>query len=129
MKTGTKLYIAFVFVAALAAALAMYLLDPTFDSGQIEALAFFSVVAIVSEMLAFTLARETRGSVAFIPYFASVILVPNWTAVVAGEGGEILMGKRYDNDAREAIFYTSKHGPPTPAGIGGDLCLGGGGPR
>lgn len=125
MKQATKVYVGVVFAAAFAAAIGMYLFDPTYRATEVEALAFFSVVAIVSEMLSFTLAREVRGSVAFIPYFASIILVPNWTAMLAVAFVKWSMETLARIDARKAIFNASNHGLTLGTGIGVYLALGG----
>jgi putative nucleotidyltransferase with HDIG domain len=125
MKTATKVYIGSVLAAALAAAVALYSLNPRFEPSQLEALVFFSVIAIVSEMLSFTLAREVRGSVAFIPYFASIVLVPNWTAVVAVAVVKWFMETVSKIDARKAIFNASNHGLTLAVGIAIYLALGG----
>jgi putative nucleotidyltransferase with HDIG domain len=125
MKTVTKLYVASVFTATILAVAGMYFLNPHFETSEIEALAFFSAVAIVSEMLAFSLARDVRGSVAFIPYFASVILVPSWPAIVAVtlvKAGMELLSKI---DPRKALFNASNHGLTLATGIAVYLGLGG----
>lgn len=42
-----------------------------------------SFLALVAETLGLVLPNSARGSLAFIPYLASAVIVPNWTAVVA----------------------------------------------
>jgi HD-GYP domain-containing protein (c-di-GMP phosphodiesterase class II) len=125
MKKVTKVYVGFVFAVAIAATVGMYFLNPTYQTAEIEALAFFSVIAIVSEMLSFTLAREVRGSVAFIPYFASVILVPNWTSILAVTFVKWSMETLARIDRRKAVFNAANHGITLAAGIAVYLGLGG----
>jgi HD-GYP domain-containing protein (c-di-GMP phosphodiesterase class II) len=125
MKQVTKVYVGLVLAAAIVATLGMYFVDPAYRTEEIEALAFFSVIAIVSEMLSFTLAREVRGSVAFIPYFASVILVPNWTSVLAVAFVKWSMETLAKIDARKAMFNAANHGLTLAAGIAVYLGLGG----
>jgi putative nucleotidyltransferase with HDIG domain len=109
MKNVTKRYIALVFVAAVVAVAAMYFLHPAYSRSQIEALGFLSAIAILSEMLAFTLAREGRGSVAFIPYLASVVLVPSWPAVVVVALVKGVMELFARVDPKKAVFNASSH--------------------
>src|SRR5689334_24705911 len=82
MKTTTQKYIGFVLATALAVAGWMYFSSPSYTGSEVQALALLSILAILSEMLAYALAREGRGSIAFIPYLAGLLLVPSWICVV-----------------------------------------------
>src|SRR5688572_19898324 len=83
MRSITKVFVGFVACASVLLAALMYLAKPEVTQAELQAIGFLSALAVVSEMLSFVLAREARGSVAFIPYLATVLLVPSWLAVVA----------------------------------------------
>src|SRR5689334_21614363 len=76
-------------------------------------------------MMSFALAREGRGSIAYIPYFASVILVPSWIAVVCVALIKLLMELLSRIDIRKAIFNSAVHLLMIGAAIGVYLVLGG----
>jgi putative nucleotidyltransferase with HDIG domain len=125
MKRTTKLYIGAVFLSALVAAGALYWADPAYGEAEVGALAFLSIVAIVSEMLAYTMAREGRGSIAFIPYLASVVIAPGWPAVIVVALVKAMMELLSRVDPRKAVFNASAHGLTLAAAIGIYLALGG----
>jgi putative nucleotidyltransferase with HDIG domain len=125
MKPITRVYVAAVLIACLVAVGGMFFGDPNYSTQDVQALGFLSVVAIVSEMLAFALAREGRGSIAYIPYFASVVLVPSWLAVVVVALVKLLMELLSRIDPRKAIFNAAAHGLTLAGAIGLYLALGG----
>jgi putative nucleotidyltransferase with HDIG domain len=75
-------YVAVICGASLISALALYSATPGIPTGAIATLAMLGCLAITAELLAFVLPRGARGSVAFIPYMASVLLVPSFAALV-----------------------------------------------
>jgi putative nucleotidyltransferase with HDIG domain len=125
MRKVTQLYIGIVLVAAMTAVGTMYLLNSNYGQREVYALAFLSALAIVSEMLAYTLAREGRGSIAFIPYLASVVIVPSWISVVVVALIKLLMELLSRVDPRKAVFNASAHGLTLATAIGVYLGLGG----
>jgi putative nucleotidyltransferase with HDIG domain len=125
MKRTTELYIGALFASVLVVIGAMFVAHPTFNDADVAALGFFSVVAIVSEMLSFTMAREGRGSIAFIPYLASVVIVPSWPAVVVIAFVKLMTEFLAQVDWRKALFNASAHGVTLAAAIAVYLGLGG----
>src|SRR5688572_27429344 len=109
MKQITKFYIGTICIAAVIVVAGMYVADPAYGRADVQVLAFLSALAILSEMLAYTLAREGRGSVAFIPYLASVIIVPSWIAVVVVTLVKGLMELVSHVDRRKALFNACSH--------------------
>jgi putative nucleotidyltransferase with HDIG domain len=125
MKTATKFYVSLIVVAAFIAAALLFAWEPTYGAIELKTLAFLSAIAVVSEMLAYALAREGRGSIAFIPYFASILVIPGWTAVAAV--GLVKCGMELFSkvERRKAIFNSSSHALSIAAGIAVYLGLGG----
>ncbi len=42
-----------------------------------------AVLALLAELLSFLLPHNARGSIAFVPYLASVLIVPHWYSIIA----------------------------------------------
>lgn len=125
MKTSTKFYIGIMVSALFAVIAAMYAFDPAYGVSELKALGFLSAVAIVSEMLAYAMAREGRGSIAFIPYLASVVIAPSWTAVIVVSAVKCITELMSRVDLRKAVFNASAHGVTLGAAIGVYIALGG----
>jgi putative nucleotidyltransferase with HDIG domain len=125
MKRATQLYIGAMIAAALCVAGGLYLLDPAYSSREISALAFLAAVAIVSEMMSFSLAREGRGSMAYIPYYAGVVLVPSWVAVVCVGLIKLLTELLARIRLTKALFNAAVHALMVGAAITVYLSLGG----
>src|SRR5438045_68005 len=83
MRTATKSFVGLVVALTVFAVAASYLARPTASRAEVAAIGFLSALAIVGELLAYVLSRQARGSIAFIPYLATVLIVPSWLAVVA----------------------------------------------
>src|SRR5438552_3561415 len=125
MRKATRYFIAAVGFATAFAILAAYRLRPTVDHSEMVAIAFLSVLAIVGELWAFVLSREARGSIAFIPYLATVLIVPSWVSIVAVVLVKGLTELRARVDPPKAVFNAFSHGLTQAIAIGVYLSLGG----
>jgi len=70
-------------VAACAVTALLYASSPPLPSNGVRALILLAVLAIIAELLSFLLPHGARGSIAYIPYLASALIVPHWYAVIA----------------------------------------------
>ncbi len=70
-------------VAAFAATALLYANSPPLPRDGFQTLVVLAVLALVAELLSFLLPHGARGSIAFIPYLASALIVPHWYSVVA----------------------------------------------
>jgi putative nucleotidyltransferase with HDIG domain len=126
MRITTKSY---VFATAAITPVAVSLLAysrPSVTRAELTAIAFFSALAVIAEMLAFVLSQKARGSIAFIPYLAAVLLAPSWTAVVAVMAVKLameLVARRVT--LLQACFNTCSHGLTLACAIGVYQYLGG----
>src|SRR5438105_938527 len=68
--------------AALISGIALFAYSPRPGSGDIFAVLLLSILAVVAELLGFVLPNSARGSIAFIPYLASALVVPSWPTIV-----------------------------------------------
>ena len=88
----------------------MFYWHPDVSRAEVTAIAFLSALAIGAEMLAFVLSRKARGSIAFIPYLATVLIVPSWLAVAAVVLVKLVMESLARNDQVKAAFNALTHG-------------------
>jgi len=86
MKPTIRLYIALIALACAGALATLVWLSPAVDWVHVRAVITISVIALVTHLMGHTLSKNARsivrGSVSFVPFLASVLLAPDWTAVV-----------------------------------------------
>jgi putative nucleotidyltransferase with HDIG domain len=70
--------------------------------------AVLAVVALMAEVMAFLLPRGAAGSIAFIPYMATTMLVPNFAALAAIVGVRVLIEISRRSGALKFAFNTSQ---------------------
>jgi putative nucleotidyltransferase with HDIG domain len=83
-------------ILAMLAGAAVVLNSPSMPPDGLRAILTLGTLAVVAEMLAFLLPHGARGSIAFIPYLASVLIVPHWSAllVIATVTTAMLLSRR-----------------------------------
>jgi putative nucleotidyltransferase with HDIG domain len=109
MSRITRIYVALVCLAALAATTALYLHDPGVSAEAVMAVSLLSGLAVVAELLGFLLPRAARGSVAFIPYLAAVLIAPSWITVAAVVGVKAITERITGQQAIKAAFNIAQH--------------------
>jgi hypothetical protein len=109
MSRITRIYVALVCVAAVAAAGALYLDDPGASSEAVTAISLLSGLAVVAELLGFLLPRAARGTVAFIPYLAAVLIAPSWITVAAVVAVKVITERLAGQQPIKAAFNISQH--------------------
>jgi putative nucleotidyltransferase with HDIG domain len=67
--------------AAVISALALHAATPGIPATAVATLVTLGCLALTAELLAFVLPRGAKGSIAFIPYMATVLLVPSFAAL------------------------------------------------
>ena len=80
-----------VFGLALASGIALFAGSPRVTSPELFAVLLLSVLAVVAELLGFVMPNSARGSIAFIPYLASALVVPSWPTIVGVVGVKALV--------------------------------------
>jgi putative nucleotidyltransferase with HDIG domain len=84
MRFATKAYVFGIVCLTTSLAIGMAVVQPMTSSEQVAGLVFLAALAVLAEMLAFALAsKQIKGSIAFIPYLAAVLIAPGWTAVAS----------------------------------------------
>ena len=82
MNRKLWLYNSAVMSAALGSGAALFVHSSRATHEDAFAILLLSVLAIVAELLGFVLPNSARGSIAFIPYLASALVVPSWPAII-----------------------------------------------
>jgi len=85
---------------AAAAVAAAFRFAASSGAADVEAAVFFSLAAAVAEGLSYRLAKGGFGSIAFIPFLASLAVSPS-TPVIIGAGTAVLIGEYFHR--RESI--------------------------
>ena len=86
----TKTYIQLVCALAFAAGTALYFIAPPADDYNFATIATLAVLALVAELMVFLLPRGATGSISFVPYMATLMLVPNFAALAAVGGANAI---------------------------------------
>jgi len=108
MNGRAKLYVTGVSVGAVACAAVLYVSDPTFSTDAIRAVALLSVLAMVAEALSLLMPNSVSGSIAFIPYLAAALIVPNWVALAGVAIVRMLVESMSRRAPLTALFNTAQ---------------------
>jgi putative nucleotidyltransferase with HDIG domain len=83
MRSLTRVYVTTVTLGAAIWAAALFVRSPELaPAARLDAL-ILCALAVSAELLTYVLPRSASGSLAFIPYFASAIVVPAWPSVAS----------------------------------------------
>jgi putative nucleotidyltransferase with HDIG domain len=99
-----RAYVATICGASLISAFALYRMTPGIPTSAIATLATLGFLALTAELLAFVLPRGARGSVAFIPYMATVLLVPSFAALATIAAVKTLAEIAGKRDSQRQLF-------------------------
>jgi putative nucleotidyltransferase with HDIG domain len=125
MKPTTRAYAITVMVATCVAIVFLYTANSRVTSAQLAAIAFLATLAVLAEMLAYVLSSKAKGSIAFIPYLALVVLVPSWVAAVAVVVVKLLIEAFGRATSFKATFNAFTHGLTISIGVATYSALGG----
>ena len=103
-KSFVQLVCAF---ATIAAIVVWNLFPPAFDWNYGTIASLFAV-ALTAELMGFLLPNAAAGSISFIPYMTAVLLVPNFSALVAIVGARIIVELGRRNGALKFYFNTAQ---------------------
>lgn len=91
MNTKIRLYVVSVVLAAVALGGVLYGLRPTYDSSELSAAMSFAALGVLALVLSHRSNQGTSGSIASIPYLASVLVTTSWVSIVAVTLGAVLI--------------------------------------
>jgi putative nucleotidyltransferase with HDIG domain len=127
MRKATRLYIGLVGLGAFIAMTVLYRWRPEVAQAQVVAIFVLSALGVVAELLAYTLSQSATasGSIAFIPYLATVLIVPSWLAVAAVVGVKCITELSIRRQRIKGVFNILTHALTMSLAIGVFLSLGG----
>mgnify|MGYP001597302579 FL=1 len=82
MKEPVRTYIFTIALLASASLALLVWMAPTVDASHFRAVATLSVIAVCTHIMGHRLARNTMGSVSFVPFLASAAISPDWATAV-----------------------------------------------
>jgi putative nucleotidyltransferase with HDIG domain len=82
-QTRAAGFVLAVIVCAVLMACILYRIDPSVREGSVSAVLVLGILALMGEAWQFMLPRSAVASIAFIPYAAMALVVPNWVVLAA----------------------------------------------
>ena len=86
----TKHFIQLVCVLSVVASAALWYMAPPASDFSVGTIGTLALLALVAELMGFLLPRGAAGSISFIPYMATLMLVPNFAALAAVGGANAI---------------------------------------
>lgn len=125
----TKLFVGFTAAVALVLGVAVYTLDPIFQSTLLVAALSFGAVAAASQALSYERpVASASGSAAFLPFLVVVTLAPHWTGLVGAGAGMLVAELAVRRAPIKALFNVSQTVAAAGFAILTYTLLGGGSP-
>lgn len=110
---------------AAVSSVALFFAAPSVSGEALRALFLLSFLAIVAETLGLVLPNSARASLAFIPYLASVVISPNWAAVLAIALVRVIADLARRIEKRTVLFNVAQQALTLSAAIWAFRALGG----
>lgn len=102
-------YVGAVILGAATAVVALYRVRPDVEPGFPAAIALLSLLAVVAEALVFLLPFSALGSVAFIPYFATILVAPSWVSLVVVATVRVIVDLIARREPLKMVFNAAQH--------------------
>ena len=101
-------FVALVSVLALLVAALLWAYVPPSKGWDASTLATLAVVALTADLMAYLLPRSASSSISFIPYIATVLLVPNFGALVTIMATRALAEVARKREFAKGLFNTAQ---------------------
>jgi hypothetical protein len=109
LQKATTTVVAVTSVLGVASLAVLYALDPVVDPKSMSAAVAFAVFSVFGALMPYSLNERVAGSATFVPFLASVILVPAWPSVVSA-AGVILLSQIVQRTGRtKTAFNVAQH--------------------
>jgi hypothetical protein len=125
MKLTTRTYVATVCIVAAALAVAIVVTSEPVNLATRNGVALLAVLAVMAEALGFLLPNAASGSIAYIPYLASVLIAPNWLTLAAVAVVRIGTEAFQERPIEKRVFNVAQHIVSIAFAIGCYRLLGG----
>ncbi len=109
MRVRVESYVYATVAAASAGVVAVYALEPATTPAGLAAIGLMAVLAMVAEALAVSQPLSSTGSIAFIPYFATVLVAPTWASLVVIAAIRALADLMAKKDILKTLFNSAQH--------------------
>jgi len=109
MRIRVEQYVGVVAIIAVLAAVVVYQVDPVVPPAWRTAIALMAVLALVAEGLVLILPLESKSSMAFVPYFATLLLAPSWLSLVAVGTVRVIADRSLKRDVVKTAFNAAQH--------------------
>jgi len=93
---------------ATIAAIALWRLYPPTADWRVGSIATLAALALTAELMGFLLPRGASGSISFIPYMTTVLVVPNFAALAAIPAVRLIAEIAKKREPRKAIFNVAQ---------------------
>ena len=107
IRVGT--YVGLTVVAAAGAVHVVYVAAPDVTAESVAAIGLMAVLALVAEALALSQPMSSTGSIAFIPYFATLLVAPSWLALVVIAVVRTISDLSARKDGLKTAFNAAQH--------------------
>lgn len=108
MNARAKLYIVAVTAGALACSFVLFWSDPAVPTDVLGKVVLLSVLALIAEVLGLMMPNSVTGSIAFIPYLAAALIVPNWVALIGVVAVRVVAEIIFRRRISVAVFNTAQ---------------------
>ena len=113
MNARAKLYVTLALVLAAASAASLYVYEPAIPKDGLLTVVLLCSLALIAEALVLLMPNSVSGSIAFIPYLAAALIVPNWIALLGVVAVRIILemffqrspGARLLNVAQQVVTF------------------------
>lgn len=102
-------FVSAVVLAAIVATGALLVFDPGISPSDLKTVVCFASLSVFAHLLHYQLARGAKGSIAFIPFLTTIVLVPSWLAVVAIACAATLVELVVRRPPVKALFNVAQH--------------------
>lgn len=109
MRQNVTRYVALIAGLAMCQFAAVYSLHPEVDSQHAAALVLLGALAVLAESLGFFLTASAKGSIAFIPYLAAILIAPSWAAVAMAVGIKLIVELFRRAGPIKTVFNVAQH--------------------
>lgn len=103
-----RIFVQFVVLSALLAGVIVWRLFPPARDWNAGTIATLAALALTAELMGFLLPRGASGSISFIPYMTTVLLVPNFAALTAIVGARAVGEVAKRRDPLKLLFNSAQ---------------------
>ena len=109
MRVRIEYYVGLITAMAVGASVLVYAQQPGIPDGAFTAIALLGLLAVIAEALVYLLPISAQGSIAFIPYFATILVAPTWLALVVIACVRMVADVIAKRGALKTVFNAAQH--------------------